>query len=393
MSKLKKSDFVDGNQLLLLHTGQEYFPALINAIEQAQHQVTLETYIFSYDETAVSIKNALCDAARRGIQVRLIIDWIGCGSKHAKALQIELQNAGAQCYIFNPWFRRGLARTHRKLALIDQQLAFIGGINIIDDFISDNGSGIKLAYPRWDFAVQITGALIPLIEKEMEAQWKKLGHLQIMQRIKIALNLRLLRFKFPPPEEFIGQATFIVRDSIRNRNKIRRAYLQAMGRARHKIILANPYFAPSHKIRTALISAAQRGVDVTLILGVGAFRLQDAVAQSFYPALLNCGVKIIEYRKTELHAKVAIIDDEWATVGSSNIDGLSLFVNHEANIIVKDANFAKSLAVYLEQGITDGDKVKQEEYQRKSWQKRVWYRIAYFVYRGLMRIATLGQYR
>jgi cardiolipin synthase len=393
MSKTKKLDFVAGNQLSLLFTGEEYFPALIHAIDNAEEEVTLETYIFSNDLTANAIKDALCNAAKRGVHVRVVIDWIGGGASHVKILKNEMTQAGVKCHIFNPWFRRGLARTHRKLALIDENIAFVGGINIINDLVSDNGSGIQLAYPRWDFAVQITGALVPRIQKEMEAQWKKLGHLELMARLHLVLNLRLPKLTPPPQEEHTGLATFIVRDNIRNRNKIRRAYLLALGKAQHKVILANPYFAPGRNIRNALISAANRGVDVTLILGVGAFKLQDAVAQSFYPKLLACGVKIIEYRKTELHAKVAVIDDEWATVGSSNIDGLSLFLNHEANIVIKDVHFAQNLARYLEQGIADGDKVHQDAYQQKSWQKRVWYRFAYLAYRGLMRIATLGQYR
>ncbi|WP_236422640.1 phospholipase D-like domain-containing protein, partial [Escherichia coli] len=109
-----------------------------------------------------------------------------------------------------------------------------------------------------------------------------------------------------------------------NRSTIQKAYLQALGRARHSVLLATPYFAPGRKFRKALAHAARRGVQVTLLIGVGEFKIQDAVAHSFYPKLLLDGVRVVEYRKTQLHAKVAVVDDDWATVGSSNCDGLSL---------------------------------------------------------------------
>jgi cardiolipin synthase len=393
MNTISKLDFVSNNQLLLLQGGLEYFSALIEAIGHASQEIILETYIFSNDDAANSIKHALCEAAKRGVQVHVIVDWIGSGSAYSANLKKEFQEAGVECRIFNPWFRRGLARTHRKLAIIDQQLAFVGGINLIDDFLSDNVNGLRLAFPRWDFAVQVKGPLLKKINLEMQAQWLKLGKLEILQRLNIAQNLRLLRFKKMPQDEHISQAVFIVRDNLRNRNKIRRAYLHALDNAKNRVILANPYFAPGRNIRNALISAAKRGVDVTLLLGVGAFRLQDAVAHSFYPTLLASGVKIIEYRKTELHAKVAVIDDDWATVGSSNIDGLSLFLNHEANLVIKDHNFTYDLTCHLEKAISEGVQIDVLAYQKKAWLHRVWYRFAYIIYKGIMRLATLGKYR
>jgi len=158
------------------------------------------------------------------------------------------------------------------------------------------------------------------------------------------------------------------------------------------VLLANPYFAPGRKFRNALATAAARGVKVTLLIGVGQFRLQDAVAHSFYPKLLKSGVKVVEYRKTQLHAKVAVIDDKWATVGSSNCDGLSLFLNQEANVVVKDAAFSKNLRRKIELGIADGVPIKLEDYAHIPWFKRVWYGAAFLAYKGIMRIITLGNY-
>jgi cardiolipin synthase len=140
------------------------------------------------------------------------------------------------------------------------------------------------------------------------------------------------------------------------------------------------------------MSAAERGVSVTLLIGVGQFRLQDAVAQSFYPRLLNAGVRIIEYRKTQLHAKVAVIDTLWATVGSSNFDGLSLFVNHEANIIVRDEEFTHILREAIVQGVHDGVPVLLEEVNKYSWFRRVFNRFAYLMYKIIFQIVSAGRY-
>jgi len=157
-------------------------------------------------------------------------------------------------------------------------------------------------------------------------------------------------------------------------------------------MLANPYFAPGRKLRDGLAAAAARGVQVTLLIGVGQFRIQDAVAHSFYPKLLKSGVRIVEYRKTQLHGKVAVIDDEWSTVGSSNWDGLSLLINHEANVVVKDAEFTRMLRAKIEDAIAEGVPVRMEDFINIPWYERAWYGAASMLYKGILRIVTLGRY-
>jgi cardiolipin synthase len=186
------------------------------------------------------------------------------------------------------------------------------------------------------------------------------------------------------------QAAFVVRDNLRNRRTIQRAYLQALGRARRSVLIANPYFAPGRKLREALARAARRGVDVRLVIGVGEFRMQDMVAHSFYPKLLAAGVKVYEYRKTQLHAKVAVVDDDWATVGSSNYDGLSLFVNQEANVVVRDPAFARTMRRHIERGILDAVLIGKEDIARFGWARRFCYGFAYRVYKLMMRLFAIG---
>jgi cardiolipin synthase len=390
---MRKIDFVAGNQIQLLHCGGDFFSALLSAIREAEREIYLETYIFGADDIGDEVRLALQQAAKRGLKVRVIADWLGSGDQQSQKLADAFAAHSVEFRSFNRWFKRGLARTHRKLCVIDQQTAFVGGININDDMLSDDGSGLQLAYPRWDFAVKINGPLVNQIHLEVYAQWLRTGRLALKSRLQLLLDLREQRGRQRATGGVQGSlAAFLVRDNFRHRLTIQRTYMQALGAARQRAILANPYFAPGRRLRRALISAASRGVDVTLILGVGQFKLQDAVAHSYYPKLLKHGVKIVEYRRTQLHAKVAVIDDAWATVGSSNFDGLSLFVNQEANVVIRDQQFAQTLTQQLEQGISDGTVIAAADYDNQPWFKRAWYGTAYLIYRGLMRIVTLGGY-
>ena len=380
--------YCGANQIDLLHSGVEFFPALIAAIDQAHSEIYFETYIFSLDNTGILVREALQRAAARGVTVSVINDWLGTGRLHSQQLEKDLAAAGVHYRAFNPWFKRGIARSHRKLCVVDRTCAFVGGINVNDDFFSDDDSKTPLSAPRWDFAVRINGPLVAAIHQEMQGQWLRTGKMKLWARWE---SFRLSRQHAHDNVTAPMLAALVVRDNLRNRRTIQRAYLHALGHARESALLANPYFAPGRKMRRALEQAAMRGVRVTLLLGVGQFYLQDAVAQSFYPKLLKAGVHIVEYTKTQLHAKVAVVDDEWATVGSSNYDGLSLFVNQEANVVINDAGFATGLRREIEAGIADGKQVQVQDYLHSPWYKRLWYGTAFLLYRGIIHIITLGQ--
>ncbi|WP_061286718.1 cardiolipin synthase ClsB [Herbaspirillum chlorophenolicum] len=385
---MRHVNFTDGNEIALLHSGAGYYPALIAAIEAARVEIYLETYIFAIDDTGILVRDALQRAAQRGVVVYVINDWLGTGRVQTKQLKQTLVAAGVQHRSFNPWFRRGVARSHRKLCVVDRQAAFVGGLNINDDLLSDRDPSIILPAPRWDFAVRITGPLVHEIYREMDAQWLRVGRMKLKARWE---NFHRLRHRLSVPVYGAAQAGLVVRDNFRNRRTIQHAYLQALGRARESAFLANPYFAPGRKMRRALEEAAQRGVKVTLLLGVGQFAMQDAVARSFYPKLLGAGVRIVEYIKTELHAKVAVVDDKWSTVGSSNYDGLSLFVNQEANVVIQDAAFSQYLREEIEAGAAEGRVVHLADFAHAPWYKRAWYGAAFLLYRTVIHIITLGQ--
>jgi cardiolipin synthase len=387
---MRVASYSHGNQLSLLHRGEQFFPALIDACESALVEIYLETYIFSLDATGLRVKTALLNAARRGVAVQLIVDWLGTGDDTIEQLRLELEPAGVRVVVFNPWFKRGIVRMHRKIAVIDQRIAFLGGLNINDDLIADDGSAAPLAAARWDFAVTVSGPLVQAIHAEVLAQWERLEPKPLITRLQGIRAYVSNRQAWRAVE--VAEAAFVVRDNLRNRQAIQRALLQALGRARSSALLVTPYFAPGRKLRKAMIHAAQRGVEVVLLIGVGQFVMQDAVAQSFYPRLVRAGVTIVEYRHTQLHGKLAVIDGEWATVGSSNFDGLSLFVNHEANIVVRDSAFAKSLQQMIREAVVEGVVITAADVAQLSLPRRVWNRFAYGLYRLVLQVLTLGSY-
>lgn len=379
--------YVADNDVTLLESGSTYFPALLAALAAARQEILYETYIYAEDPAAQAVSDALIAAARRGVKVRVLVDWFGTGNRTACKLGVEFAKACVHYRMFNPWFKRGSARSHRKICVVDGETAFVGGINTNDDRLCDYAPHAPLPAPRWDFAVQVRGPLVDTIHRESQAQWIRAGHLPVLSRVKL---FREMRKKPAALGDHPMRAAFVVRDNLRNRRTIQRAYLQAIGRARTRVLMATPYFAPGRKFRDALCQAAQRGVDVYLLIGVGEFRVQDAVASSFYPQLLAAGVRVVEYRKTQLHAKVAVVDDNWATVGSSNCDGLSLFINQEANVVVRDARFAASLARQVEAGIADGVQVCMDDLRQLGWIRRCGHEMAYFAYKTAMRLFAIG---
>lgn len=384
---MRSVTYVANNDITLLETGQQLFPAMIAAIDAACNDILFETYIFAEDEVARGIEEALIRAAGRGLKVRVLVDWFGTGHRSCRRRAEAFAIAGVHYRVFNPWFKRGIARTHRKITVVDGEVAFVGGININDDMLCDYEPHRPLPAPRWDFAVCVRGPLVAQIHFEAQAQWMRAGRLDLFSRIGLYRETR----RSPPTEGARPmRAAFVVRDNLRNRRTIQRAYLQAIGQARKSVLLANPYFAPGRKFREALAQAARRGVSVTLLIGVGEFRMQDAVARSFYPKLLAAGIKVVEYRKTQLHAKIAVVDDDWSTVGSSNCDGLSLFLNQEANIVVRNADFARGVRSHIERGIDDGEIVHMEEFEAMGWVRRMRYEMAYLLYKLAMRIFAIG---
>lgn len=360
-----------GNQIELLQSGAEFFPALTAAIDAASAYIRLETYIFADDPVGRSVREHLARAAARGVQVSVVVDGFGSGNLPTDWWQ-NLIHAGGELRIYRPgaraWkFRRSqFRRLHRKLAVIDGQTAFVGGINIEDDW---NVPGQTA--PRLDFAVRLQGPLVFRVSAAMEKLRLQLGGTSsyvCAESEAAPLGIR---------------AALLLRDNFRHRREIERAYLNVIDGANREIFIACAYFFPGIRFRQALTRAARRGVEVILLLqGMTDYRIQRAATRALYGTLLDAGVNIYEYQASELHAKVAVVDGHWSTVGSSNIDPLSLLLAREANVVVEDIAFASELRQRLEQSLSRGfDKIEHATWKSQPWHVRFRSWLAY----GLMR--------
>jgi cardiolipin synthase len=275
--------------------------------------------------------------------------------------------------------RHRLRRLHRKLAVVDGRVAFVGGINVIDDANTPHQTP-----PRFDYAVRIEGPLVPQVHHALRHLWRLVRWARLGRRPPAPARLTI-----PAATPGNMTAAFLLRDNLRHRRDIEHAYLQAISSARHEIILANAYFLPGRRFRQALKQAARRGVRITLLLqGRVEYALMHYATQSLYGQLLAAGIRIIEYRTSFLHAKVAVVDGSWATVGSSNIDPFSLLLSREANIVVRDAAFATELASSLHQAIASGGaEIHAAEFSRRSWPLRLVHYLAYGAIRLLVGMA------
>ena len=351
--------YTDGNRLTLLTNGEQYFPALVEAIDAAQAEVFLETYIFAPDETGSLVADALARAAARGVRTHLMIDGFGARD-FAPRFRNHLVGAGAEILVFRPhgspwrWRRGGLRRMHRKLAAIDGRIAFVGGINIVDDFDTPDQSTA-----RYDYAVRIEGPLAGEVRATSMRLWRQVSWATSGRRWKALAMLRR-RDGSPRPiaEPDAGRpqrVALVMRDSVRHRSDIEEAYLMLLDQAREEVFIANAYFFPGRRFRQTLIRAAQRGVRVILLLqGRVEYALLHYASQALYGTLLDAGIQIYEYNRSFLHAKVAVFDRRVASVGSSNIDPFSLQLAREANVFVDDQDFALELRSSLEDALRHG---------------------------------------
>jgi len=380
--------FTHGNTVELLRNGAEFFPALISAIDGAREEVWLETYIFADDAAGRAIAEAMVRAAQRGVAVRVLVDGWGAQLYLTRSLANKLASGGVRLLKYRPevapWQFRShrLRRLHRKICHVDAQVAFVGGINLIDDMNTPRHKP-----PRVDFAVRVEGPMLAAIVTTMQRLWV-LVELTQLDRSDVPL------FPAPVPTQKNGSqiAKFAIRDNLGHRSDIEHAYLAAIRTAKREIVIATAYFFPGIHFRHALISAAQRGVQVTLLLQARVeYRLLHYAARALYGQLLESGVTIEEYHRSFLHAKVAVVDDQWATVGSSNIDPYSLLMAREANVFVKDALFADRLRHELLQMIGDGAKrMAPERWKGRSALEKALTWIAYGIVRVAMGVLGYG---
>ena len=356
------SGFVSGNCIKLLCTGAEYFPALEAACDAAEHEIYLQSYIFEDDVTGRRIAQALIRAAQRGVTAHLLID--GFGSKDlSDELRREMLDGGVLVLKYrpeiSPWTlrRERLRRMHHKITVIDARIAFVGGINIIDDMHTPHHIP-----PRFDYAVRVEGPLLADIYPLVTRLWKLVMWTQFRRRGPKRTDTVLRAGRCGTQ-----CAAFVVRDNLKHRKDIEHAYLNAIAHARTEIVIACAYFFPGRRFRHALIDASRRGVRVVLLLqGRVEYLLFHYAARALYRRFLDAGIEIYEYHRSFLHAKVAVIDNRWTTVGSSNIDPMSLLLAREANVVIDDATFAHELRQSLNEAMETG----AQQLLRSNWEQQ-----------------------
>lgn len=380
-------DFLPGNRITLLNSGRDYFPALLAALDAARHEIFLESYIYADDEIGHAVSAALCRAAQRGVTVNVTVDGFG-GRNFANDFLPQLSQAGVRAMLYRPEIgrfhlrRHRLRRLHRKLVVIDARVLFVGGINIVDD----NNAPPDMC-PRYDYAVQVEG---PVVHQALHAArriWEIVSWVNFKRRFR-------LKPWTSPPNAASGpqQAAFLIRDNIRHRNDILHAYLDAIASAQSEILIANAYFLPGVRFGRALQAAARRGVRITILLqGKTDHPLLRFAAQALYEVALEYGIRIFEYEKSFMHAKVAVIDSAWATVGSSNIDPFSLLLAKEANLVVRDPAFASRLRHSILDAIAAGAReMHADELSTHSWPVRLLRGLSYGLVRALVGLTGYG---
>ena len=337
-----------GNRIELLENGEEYYPRVFEAIAKARREVVIETFILFDDPVGRQLHAVLLEVARRGVQVDLTVDGYGSPDLSDEFIG-ALTEAGVRLHVYDPrprllGLRYNLVRRmHRKIVVIDGELAFIGGINFSVDHLAISGPESKQ-----DYAVQIEGPVVRQIHGFVH---------EVLAPVRNAL-LRWVRQGFkrqgrtrPPALPAVGEAhaALVTRDNERHPNDIERCYRMAIRTAKREVVIANAYFFPGYRLLRELRRAARRGVAVHLILqGEPDMAIVRIGARMLYHSLVKDGVHVHEYCKRPLHGKVAVVDGQWATVGSSNLDPLSLSLNLEANLLIRDPGFAAELRSRLQ---------------------------------------------
>jgi len=361
----------EGNRFELLIDGPRFFPRMLAAIECATEQVELELYLVEAGACAEAMVQALAHAAERGVRVRCLFDDYG-SLAFTLRLRQRLTGAGVELRFYNrlSWRRggRNLYRDHRKLLLVDQSLAVVGGTGVTDEFWDPEAD-----HSEWhEVMVEIVGPLVLDWQILFDRQWLANPHRTAW---KPAADFGLQRLpKVPAQGEGMGRVAYA---DARQHRDILHSLIRALNSGQRRIWLATPYFLPTWSVRRSLRRAAARGVDVRLLL-TGPRTDHPSVRYAghrYYPRLLKAGVRIFEYQPCFLHLKMVLVDD-WVSIGSCNFDHWNLRFNLEANLEALDPPLTRAVTASFEADFTQSQEVSLEAWkQRPLWRRikqRIW---------------------
>lgn len=328
---------------------QEAWEGMYKACETAKESIDFEQYIFEDDQLGRRFLELLLRKSKDGVRVRLLADAVGSHSLFVSPILEALQEGGVQVQFFNPiepwWVHRLFSRflrNHRKILVVDTLYGFIGGV------------GLRENMKNWrDTHLKISGKVVAAMQQAFNRMWE-------MNK----MNKR--SFGFVQPEEGNGQFMLLTNSPRRHQRFTYQTLLRQIRGASRYIYLTTPYFIPAPKLFKALQAAARRGVDVRILLPEHSdSHVADVAFHSYFTLALNAGIKIFEYQSGFIHAKTFVVDDEWASVGSSNLDNMSLLLNYEADVASTDTKFVEEVK---EQFLDDSKEAHQVV--RREWLDR-----------------------
>lgn len=362
---------VPGNKVTILKNGSEAFPRMFEAIESARETINLEFYKIDSDKTGWEFARALVRKQEEGCDVRVIYDSIGCIDTEARYFEY-LRDGGVKILEYHPVFPFSgkhwgwWQRDHRKILIIDGKIGFAGGINLTDEY-----AGIETGGRGWrDTDIMIEGPAVRELQKIFLSTWN------------LETGESAGGEKFFPPLGPAGDVSvrIIGTRERKNRRAIRRAYIQAIKNAERNIYIANAYFVPDRGIMRALKNARKRGVEIFLILPHKSDVLPVKYASnSLYSKFLRWGIRIFEWQGTVLHAKTAVVDGLWSTIGSFNIDRRSITHNLELNVAIMDEQFGKEMQKMFLEDIKNCKEINKEEWKKRPLKQKLLEKFFYLI--------------
>jgi cardiolipin synthase len=351
-----------GNRVVLLNNGDEFYPAMLEAVRNARHSITIEAYIYWHGEVGLEFARAIADRARAGVVVKILLDTVGSATIGQEILT-TLEGGGCQLAWFNPigWYTldRFNYRTHRKSLIVDGVIGFTGGAGI-----ADHWRGRAQDAEHWrDMQVQVVGAAAVPLQSGFALNW---------QYTTGELVTGPVFFPEPPADGPVAVQT-VMSSPAAGASTVRTLYYLSIACAHDSILIANPYFVPDQVAIEALTAAKRRGVDVKIM--VSGIRNDNWLARQnsvrLFGPLLAAGIEVYEYNRTMLHQKTMVVDGAWATIGTANFDNRSFAFNEESNVSFHDARLVRQLVDIFHEDLGACERVTPEGWRRRGLLARV----------------------
>lgn len=351
-----------GNKIVVFNNGREFYPAMLDAIKQAQTSITIEAYIYWAGEIGLQFAKAIAERASAGVQVKILLDSVGSSSIGDEILEI-LEGGHCQLGWYNPirWWsmERFNHRTHRKSLIIDGKLAFTGGAGI-----ADHWQGNAEDPDHWrDIQIQMEGPCVVPLQSGFAHNWT--------QTTSELISGEAFYPATPPAGEL--PAITIMSSPEVGSSTVRTMYYLSIACARHSIYIANPYFIPDEVAIDLLVDAHKRGVDVQIMMA--GIHNDNWIARKnsvrLYGRLLEAGITLLEYRTTMMHQKTMVVDGQWATIGTTNFDNRSFSHNDENNVCVPDKQWALALQQVFFADIPSCDRITIEAWRKRGLGERL----------------------